>query len=342
MSDALLEDYGALEQRVLGGMRSDFDQAEFGALALEVHAFQRKWNSPYANFCATQPEPRNWRDIPAVPQSVFKRYRLSAFPAELITKTFRTSGTTGEGYGEHHFYTTHLYEEAVRLGWERLGLPILRQVILTPRAEEAPHSSLSHMMATLGTFGKQRYCIDSSGGIDFTAVEEESAGGEPVAVLGTALAFLHLCEDGPELRLPPGSFVMETGGYKGSGRDVSKAELYALFDRRLGLGVTQVLNEYGMTELSSQFYSRGLGQPHFAPPWLRALVIDPETGEEVPLGATGVLRIFDLANVGSVLALQTQDLAVRRKLGFELIGRSPAALPRGCSRAADEALTASR
>jgi hypothetical protein len=93
-----------------------------------------------------------------------------------------------------------------------------------------------------------------------------------------------------------------------------------------------------MTELSSQFYTRGLGRPHDAPPWLRTLVIDPETDQEVQPGRTGVLRIFDLANIGSVMAVQTRDLAIRRQGGFELIGRDPAALPRGCSRAADEML----
>ena len=75
-----------------------------------------------------------------------------------------------------------------------------------------------------------------------------------------------------------------------------------------------------------------------APPWLRAIVFDPETGGEVALGATGVLRIFDLANLGSVLAIETQDLAIRRERGFELLGRDPGAVPRGCSRRADELL----
>ena len=93
-----------------------------------------------------------------------------------------------------------------------------------------------------------------------------------------------------------------------------------------------------MTELSSQAYTRGLTHPQTAPPWLRALVIDPETGGEVAVGDAGVLRIFDLANVGSVLAIQTADLAVRRASGFDLIGRDPAAIPRGCSRRADEIL----
>ena len=101
-----------------------------------------------------------------------------------------------------------------------------------------------------------------------------------------------------------------------------------------------MINEYGMTELSSQFYTRGLGRPHEGPPWVRAVVIDPETGDEAAVGETGVLRIFDLANLGSVLAVETQDLAVRRERGFELLGRDPAALPRGCSRAADERMRA--
>ena len=93
-----------------------------------------------------------------------------------------------------------------------------------------------------------------------------------------------------------------------------------------------------MTELSSQFYTRGLGHPHLGAPWVRALVIDPETESEVADGGTGVLRIFDLANTGSCCAIQTRDLAIRRGENFQLLGRDPAALPRGCSRAADEML----
>jgi hypothetical protein len=131
---------------------------------------------------------------------------------------------------------------------------------------------------------------------------------------------------------------METGGYKGSGRELAKQDLYRMFEDYLGLPGEMIINEYGMTELSSQFYTRGLGSPHRAPPWLKALVIDVETGREAAVGEAGTLRIFDLANVNSVLAIETQDLAIRREDGFELLGRDPEALPRGCSRAADEFL----
>ena len=59
--------------------------------------------------------------------------------------------------------------------------------------------------------------------------------------------------------------------------------------------------------------------------------MSPETGREVGDGETGLLRVFDLANVYSVLAVQTEDLAIRRGGGFELIGRAELAEPRGCS-----------
>ena len=138
--------------------------------------------------------------------------------------------------------------------------------------------------------------------------------------------------------VPRGSYALETGGYKGSGRELGKHDLYEMFQAFLGLAPQEVINEYGMTELSSQFYARGLGTPHEGPPWLRGIVFDPETGAEVADDGVGVLRIFDLANLGSVLAIETQDLAIRRGEKFELIGRDPGALPRGCSRMADEAM----
>jgi hypothetical protein len=72
------------------------------------------------------------------------------------------------------------------------------------------------------------------------------------------------------------------------------------------------------------------------PPWVRARVISPETNDEVAEGEAGLLRIVDLANVFSVTAIQTEDRAVRRGGGFELIGRAAQAEARGCSLTAIE------
>lgn len=343
-TSAVVTEYRELEAHVLAALREDLRAEEFDALALAAHAFQKRWNAPYAKFCATRPAATVWREIPAVPQSAFKTARLSCFPPEATPVTFRTSGTTGEGYGEHHFADTQLYDAAAVRGWRRLGLPRLPYVVLAPAAEAAPHSSLSHMLTVLATrrsTGETHFLPPKDGATDPALrrlLWQVSADGTPVGLLGTALAFVQLLENREcrHFKLPPGSFALETGGYKGSGREIPKAELYALFAEHLDLPPDAVLNEYGMTELSSQCYTRGLGGVHEGPPWLRAMVIDPETGAEAAVGATGVLRIFDLANLGSVLAVETQDLAVRREHGFELLGRDPAALPRGCSRAVDE------
>jgi hypothetical protein len=163
-------------------------------------------------------------------------------------------------------------------------------------------------------------------------------------LLGTAFSFVHLLDSLTQqnlrFQLPPGSRVMETGGYKGRSRALPKAELHALITERLGVPPSHLVCEYGMSELSSQAYDLVLGPAsdpgavvrcfHF-PPWARAQIISPETGHEVTDGETGLIRVFDLANVFSVMAIQTDDLGIRHDDGFELIGRAELAEPRGCS-----------
>jgi hypothetical protein len=152
--------------------------------------------------------------------------------------------------------------------------------------------------------------------------------------MGTAFSFVHLLdyltETNLRFSLPPGSMILETGGYKGRSRSLPKLELHSLIAQRLGVRAAQIVCEYGMSELSSQAYSQ-VSSPFLFPPWARAQVISPETGEQVGDGETGLLRVFDLANVFSVMAIQTEDLAIKRGAAFELIGRAALAELRGCS-----------
>ncbi|MGA3284495.1 MAG: hypothetical protein ABSD57_08560 [Verrucomicrobiota bacterium] len=177
---------------------------------------------------------------------------------------------------------------------------------------------------------------------------------KPLLLLGTAFSFVHLLDflEEKNLRfdLPAGSRVMETGGYKNRSRSMPKAELHALITERLGIPPENIVCEYGMSELSSQAYNsvasdkwHGTGDlgasrhpspvtRHFEfPPWARVQIVSPESGREVADGETGLIRVFDLANVFSVVAIQTEDLGIRRGDGFELIGRAQLAEPRGCS-----------
>lgn len=341
------DQYDQLEGRILELIQAApaLSESEYNQTALAVYRFQRRNNPAYESYCRLIGAPlelESWKSIPAVPQSAFKHSPLRAFPERLTTKTFRTSGTTGEGFGEHHFRSTRLYDAAILHGWDYFDLPKLPQVILTPSPTQAPFSSLSHMMGCLkerAEAGSQHFCIRDGGNFDLEILGQALSGNQPLILLGTALAFLHLFERGERCVLPAGSFAFETGGYKGEQRMLTKAELYEMFKEHLGLQPDSVINEYGMTELSSQFYTRGVGNPHLSPPWMKTILVDPETGKEVKVGQTGIIRIFDLANLGSVLAIQTRDLAIQREEGFELLGRDPSALPRGCSRSADEMLS---
>ena len=176
------------------------------------------------------------------------------------------------------------------------------------------------------------------------ALRESSA---PIVLCGTAFSFVHLLDalEASDLRLPlpAGSRVMETGGFKGRAREISRDELYASIDARLGVPAESVVNQYGMTELGSQFYDSVLAEPgvprrKLGPPWARARIVDPESGEPCPPGAVGALVLHDLANTGSVAAIQTADLGRRNGDGFEVLGREAGAEARGCSIALDSML----
>ena len=179
--------------------------------------------------------------------------------------------------------------------------------------------------------------------IDFTALRQTLAGqikaGHPIGIAGTAFSFVHLIDawaDLAPLRLPRGSWLLETGGFKGRSREVSKPELYAQLARTFSLRDVDIYNEYGMSELSSQAYTHGTEGLHELPPWARVRVCDPATSREVSIGQRGLVRWYDLANVDSVMALQTLDLAERTQSGFRLIGRLPRTEPRGCSLGAED------
>jgi hypothetical protein len=166
----------------------------------------------------------------------------------------------------------------------------------------------------------------------------------PVCLCGTAFSFIHLLDAWaglPPLRLPRGSRVLETGGFKGRSREIAKPALYRQIARAFSVPDRAIWNEYGMTELTSQAYACGTSGLHQTPPWARVLICDPATGREVPVGRRGLVRWIDLANIDSVLAVQTLDLAERTRDGFRLLGRMARTEPRGCSLGADDLAHAS-
>ncbi|MGK0187307.1 MAG: hypothetical protein ACI9R3_003094 [Verrucomicrobiales bacterium] len=357
LPDAFDAERSALAERVKDAIGAGIVSDEaFNALALAVYRHQLRWNRPYAQFAQAQggADAANWSEIPAVSTEVFKFEQLPLVcgEPERASHRFRTSGTTGEARGSHYFHSLDVYEASIANAWRELELPVLPPFAVTLSPDAWPESSLGHMVRVLadrlpaggGCF------IESDGTLQVEALDRslrELPSECPVLVLGTALAFLRWFESmETEFRqpivLPVGSAALETGGYKGSGIELEKSHLYQKFESYLGVPADRIINEYSMTELSSQFYTQGIGRPHRGPSWTRVRILHPETRREVPVGECGYVEIFDLANIDSVLAIQTRDIAIRHEGGeFELQGRDPAALPRGCSRAADELLAGS-
>jgi hypothetical protein len=338
-----------------------FPEADFNALALELFRLQFAANVPYARLCrargVTPEQVQDWRQIPAVPAAAFKECELTCLPLDERRRVFHSSGTTA------HTPSRHFHSEASLAVYEASLWPWFKRhvsaglsgtnwhwIALTPPPAAAPHSSLVHMLETVAqrseannvTFGGT---VDAAGAwhIEPTVVRaalgRAVAAGEPVCLLGTAFNFIHLLDElaqsGERLQLLKGSVVMETGGYKGRSRELPKAELHALIQYTLGVTAAQIVCEYGMSELSSQAYDLSPAVPGARrfrfPPWCRWQLVSPENGQPVAVGEVGLVRVCDLANVFSVAALQTEDLAVNHNDGFELIGRAPAAEPRGCS-----------
>lgn len=360
---------GDIDEKILAWMREPEwreDVERFGRLALELFAFQFEQCAPYNAFCRARgrtPESVvRWTEIPAVPTGAFKELPLHSFPAERCIARFRTSGTTTAVPGILHLDRLDLYEASLLATFRRHVLPDLPVAgrttirVLAPSARECPESSLSHMFATVvREFGAQDSGFDVIGGSLHTdhlleALENSCGEGRAVTLAGTAFAFVHLLDElqhrGVRYVLPAGSRLMECGGFKGRSRSIPRPELYSQLEHALGIPMERMVNQYGMTELGSQFYDSVLRDPEtlrrkLGPPWAAVVVIEPESGLPAAAGEVGSITVFDLANTGSIFAVQTADLGRSSEAGFEVLGREPGAEERGCSIAADELLAGS-
>lgn len=362
-----------IEAELLAWMRSPdaaTDPVRFERLALALFRHQFEACAPYAAYCRAmdrRPETvTRSEEIPAVPTGAFKELDLRCFPADRTRLTFRTSGTSVDRRGALHLDTLALYEASLLASLRRDLLvelvgrrPTMR--FLAPSSDEVPDSSLAYMFETLrraeggpgSGYDLREGRLDREG--LRAAIARATEERRPMLIAGTAFAFVHLLDeqegDAP-WPLPAGSRVMETGGFKGRSREVPREVLRTEIARLFALEEPRVVNQYGMTELGSQFYDSTLVDPDgprrkLAPPWARVRIVDPDSGHDVTPGEVGLIVIHDLANTGSVAAIQTADLgraildARGDAIGFDVLGRGEGAEARGCSIATDVMLTAS-
>ena len=137
-----------------------------------------------------------------------------------------------------------------------------------PDESELPNSSLAHYLALavrdFGTRGqpllrraRQGWTCDGL----LRSARMRRAQRRPYALLGASYSFVHLIDalqrSGRRFRLPPGSRILDTGGYKGHSRELPLEDFYAALSQTFGVPRERCINMYGMTELSTQFYDDG-------------------------------------------------------------------------------------
>jgi len=348
--------------------------ATFEILALEVLRHQAQAHAAYGRLIRARGlDPlalTHWWDFPPIPVRGFREGGDGPGRSPFIgdpdqaEAVFLTSGTTGghEARGVHKVRDLSLYHRSL-LAWARHGLGVgeggLRILALLPPPDLRPESSLSHMAGVLlDTWGDGGggFFMDASWSLALDSLEhalrEASRHQIPVLLLSTAFALVHWLDTregrAPHI-LPAGSRLMETGGFKGRVREVPRDALYERASGALGIPQRAIVNEYGMTEMLSQFYEPVLVEGDegglearrlVGPPWVRTRILDPVDLSPVLPGAPGLLAHLDLANLDSAAYLLTEDLGVEvpapsgssfPQAGFRLLGRNPGSMPRGCS-----------
>lgn len=336
----------------------------FESLALDIARYQAKYVPGFARLVNAQSgRLTRLQEIPAVPVDAFRMTRIAAHPSDEDEVTFLTSGTTSGMRGGHHFRRTDTYL-AVSLLWGRkallpVGTSSVHVTAIAPQPGPRPTSSLGFMMQAfaqswdLGAANTKRDTwLLRDERIDLPGLERAVGCAwrerQPILILATSFALVFLLDAlcGQRIELPQGSVVMQTGGFKGKSRQVEAPELRRMVARTFAIAESQVISEYGMTELSSQLYEGTLpggglsAEPGWLvpPPWLRVQALEPDARTVLPDGEVGLASFTDLANVDSALRIITMDQVIVRDGLVQLLGRQTGAPPRGCSLAIEELL----
>lgn len=323
----------------------------FEAVALELFRYQATCCAPYAEWVGllgVDPQSvSKLSQIPFMPIEFFKSHRVysSGREAELV---FTSSGTTGSDTSSHLVPTAEEYRATFRAAFEHFYGSAADYSIfaLLPSYMERTGSSLTYMVEDLHAHNPSCggfYLYDHEKLIN--DIRAAHSAGERIILIGVSFALLDLAQmlsdrgdeslfgSCSELYEP---IVIETGGMKGRRREISREELHASLCKAFGVG--HIESEYGMTELLSQAYARGVGARFECPPWMRIRLRDlmnPLSCAPVARdgSTTGGIDIIDLANRYSCAFIATQDRGVidAHHGGVAILGRIENSQLRGCN-----------
>ena len=270
-------------------------------------------------------------DIPFLPISAYKHHKVSSVGSNAEI-TYSSSGTTSTGRSLHYVKDRMAYlDHTVRI-FEQFYGSVQDYVFLAllPNYLEREGSSLIDMMQhfiSLSKYPESNFYLYNHDRL-ITQLKQCRDENKPTILFGVSFALMDFAEnyklDYPEL------IIMETGGMKGQRKELTKLEMHQIIKK--AFNVSSIHSEYGMTELSSQLYSNGLGvfdqniylQAHIHD------ITDPLS--LAPKGKQGIVCLTDLANIDSCSFIMTEDTGyINEHNQLVLTGRLDIAEARGCN-----------
>lgn len=311
------------------------NEIAFNSLALAIYDYQFTFNSLYRRYVETvgrsHIRPAHYTEITTLPIQFFKTTKVCTGDQWNEEQIFLSSGTGGEQ--SMHFIRdiTFYVEHTKQLFESEIGRPDSYCFLaLLPGYIERKGSSLIEMVNSFiedSPFEESGFYLHNYEELT-QAINQCKQQKIPTILFGVSFALLHLTE---QLDLDLSHLIIiETGGMKGTRKEVTKAEVIDILTKKTG--ATSIYSEYGMTELLSQAYA--LDGIHFQMNKTLKLFTtelqDPFT--RLDTNKSGQINIIDLANIDTCAFIQTQDLGrVSRGGNFEVLGRIDQSDLRGCN-----------
>lgn len=326
-------------KQLINSIFSIDNDISFTDIALEIFHFQSRQNPVYSKYIKLlNIDPVSitlLSQIPFLPVEFFKTHTVISGNRP-IESSFLSSGTTDTNRSKHEVCDLSLYEQSFTKGFELFyGKPQQYAFLaLLPSYLERKDSSLVYMADKLihlsGQTDSAFYLHNTDELLDKITMLEQA--GQKYILLGVTYALLDLAEKALKNKIPKlkHGIVMETGGMKGTRKELVKAEVHTILKGAFGL--TAIHSEYGMTELLSQAYSKENGI-FKCPPWMKVMIRDTnDPFRSLQVGQTGGINIIDLANIYSCSFIATQDLGkLHNEHTFEVLGRFDNSDLRGCN-----------
>lgn len=338
------------------------------------HMDRSPWYRNFARLNGIDPDQfQSLEDVlsmPGVHANVFKGHEIRSIPQSHVVAHLTSSGTTGQKSQMFFddFTLTNARAMVERCLQER-GFPSTEPAHYLVNGFEpyegfkvgtsntnqflTRYAPAAEQFWTLRHVGGGKHEFDPFG--TTRKLQDWARGSSPVRIIGFP-AFLHFTLERmrqlglPDLKLPPGSWVVFGGGWKGhADKAISREEMASRIGRQLGILPSHIIESFGSVEHSVPYI--GCAHQHLhQPTWSRVVIRDVKTLAPVPDGTPGFLS-FISPYITSVPAHSVimGDLAVKHPAGscdcparaapwFEVLGRAGVSANRSCAAAAAQLL----